>query len=76
MIHSSAFHDNLSRVNANFSIFLEITPVDSSGNALTANTLTFSIIDECPASNSLSGGSHCDQCTTSEVYAPLSIFPN
>lgn len=44
-----------------------ITPVDSSGNALSANALIFMIIDECPAASSLSGGSHCDQCTTSEV---------
>lgn len=41
------------------------TPVSSSGTALTANALTFRIIDECPASVSLSGGSHCNQCTTS-----------
>jgi len=44
-----------------------LTPVDSSGNALGSNALIFKIIDECPASNSLSGGSHCDQCTTSET---------
>jgi len=44
-----------------------ITPVDSSGNALSANAMIFMIIDECPAASSLSGGSHCDQCTTSEV---------
>jgi len=44
-----------------------ITPVDSSGNALGSNAMIFQIIDECPAANSLSGGSHCDQCTTSET---------
>jgi len=44
-----------------------ITPVSSAGVALSANALIFKIIDECPASVSLSGGSHCDQCTTSET---------
>jgi len=45
----------------------QITPISSSGTALNANTLTFQIIDECPAASSLSGGNHCDQCTTSET---------
>jgi hypothetical protein len=44
-----------------------ITPVSSAGVALSANALIFKIIDECPASNALSGGSHCDTCTTSET---------
>jgi len=43
------------------------TPVSSAGVALTANALTFRIVDECPASVSLSGGNHCGQCTTSAV---------
>ncbi|CAJ2511829.1 Uu.00g074540.m01.CDS01 [Anthostomella pinea] len=47
-------------------ICYSITPVSSSGTALTANTLTFMIVDECPASVSLSGGSHCNTCSTSE----------
>lgn len=48
-------------------ICYKITPLSSSGVALTANALTFKIIDECPAAVALSGGKHCDQCTTSEV---------
>ncbi|CZR68148.1 uncharacterized protein PAC_18047 [Phialocephala subalpina] len=44
-----------------------ITPVSASGTALSANALIFKIIDECPASVALSGGTHCDTCTTSEV---------
>jgi hypothetical protein len=44
-----------------------ITPVSSAGVALSANAMIFKIIDECPASVSLSGGKHCNQCTTSEV---------
>jgi len=44
-----------------------LTPVSSSGTALGSNALIFKIIDECPASNSLSGGGHCDTCTTSET---------
>ncbi|CAK4005670.1 Hypothetical predicted protein [Lecanosticta acicola] len=47
-------------------ICYSITPVSSSGTALTANTLTFMIADECPASVALSGGKHCNTCTTSE----------
>ena len=47
-------------------ICYSITPM-SGGSELTAQTLTFMIVDECPASVSLSGGSHCDTCTTSEV---------
>ncbi|KAF8849747.1 hypothetical protein BDZ45DRAFT_771808 [Acephala macrosclerotiorum] len=45
----------------------QITPVSASGTALSANALIFKIIDECPASVALSGGKHCDTCTTSEV---------
>ncbi|KIN00752.1 glycoside hydrolase family 45 protein [Oidiodendron maius Zn] len=44
-----------------------LTPVSAEGVALSANALIFKIIDECPASVALSGGKHCDQCTTSEV---------
>ena len=43
------------------------TPVSASGSALPAQALTFRIIDECPASEALSGGYHCDQCSTSSV---------
>ena len=48
-----------------------LTPVSSSGTALSANAMIFMIIDECPASVSLSGGYHCDTCSTSEVNFPL-----
>ncbi|RDW84246.1 glycoside hydrolase family 45 protein [Coleophoma cylindrospora] len=48
-------------------ICYEITPVSSAGVALSSQALTFMIVDECPASIALSGGSHCNQCTTSEV---------
>jgi len=44
----------------------KITPVSGSGTALTAQAMTFKIIDECPASVSLSGGTHCNTCSTSE----------
>jgi len=44
-----------------------ITPVSSSGTALGSQALKFKIVDECPASVALSGGSHCKQCTTSET---------
>jgi hypothetical protein len=44
-----------------------LTPVSASGTALSANALTFKIIDECPAAVALSGGKHCDTCSTSEV---------
>ncbi|KAI1351210.1 hypothetical protein F5Y01DRAFT_283729 [Xylaria sp. FL0043] len=44
-----------------------ITPVSAAGVALSDNALRFKIIDECPASVALSGGTHCSQCTTSEV---------
>lgn len=43
-----------------------LTPVSGSGTVLTDQTTTFMIVDECPASVSLSGGKHCDTCTTSE----------
>lgn len=52
-------------------ICYRITPVSASGTALSANALTFKIIDECPASVALSGGKHCDTCSTSEVRPPL-----
>lgn len=51
-----------------------LTPVSSAGEALSANALIFKIIDECPASVALSGGSHCNQCTTSEVCG--SFYPS
>lgn len=44
-----------------------LTPVSAAGVALSANALIFKIIDECPAAVALSGGTHCKQCTTSEV---------
>jgi len=40
----------------------KLTPISSSGTVLTANALTFRIVDECPAAPALSGGSHCDTC--------------
>jgi len=45
----------------------EITPVSGAGEALTAQALTFMIVDECPASVALSGGSHCNTCSLSET---------
>ena len=51
-----------------------LTPVSSAGVALSANALIFKIIDECPASVALSGGEHCKQCTTSEVWLPLPCY--
>jgi len=46
-------------------ICYKLTPVSSSGTALTGQATTFMIVDECPAASSLSGGEHCNQCTTS-----------
>ena len=52
-------------------------PGAACGTALSGNALIFMIIDECPASNALSGGSHCDTCTTSEVEPlPLRLVPD
>ena len=52
-----------------------LTPVSTDGVALSANALIFKIIDECPASVTLSGGEHCNQCTTSEVSTFSSYLP-
>jgi len=48
-------------------ICYEITPVSGAGEALTSQALTFMIVDECPASVALSGGSHCNTCSLSET---------
>ncbi|MCJ1482377.1 hypothetical protein MMC06_002541 [Schaereria dolodes] len=39
-----------------------LTPQDLSGNALTANAMTFMIIDECPVSPTPSNNNNCGQC--------------
>jgi hypothetical protein len=56
-------------------ICYKLTPVSSAGVVLTARTLTFMISDECLVSVSLSGGEHCKQCTTSEVYFSQPVSP-
>jgi len=48
-------------------ICYKLTPVSGSGTALSSQAMTFKIVDECPVSVSLSGGKHCDTCTTSET---------
>ncbi|KAI9870050.1 MAG: hypothetical protein M1830_004749 [Pleopsidium flavum] len=44
-----------------------ITPVSTHDTVLSAQSLTFMIVDECPASPVASGGRHCTQCHTSDV---------
>jgi hypothetical protein len=41
----------------------QITPIGNDGTWYNSQAMPFMIIDECPASVSLSGGKHCDQCS-------------